>query len=192
VALIGRFLWHRLLLLTTGLGVAQVCGAATAAPEYRVKAAFIYKFATYIRWPASAGVEGTAPFVIGIIGADPFGSSLAEVVRDQTVQGRAIRIRALSRAEEALECDLVFVSPSERENLARLLAVLRSAPVLTVSDMNRFAERGGMIGLVTTEGNRVRFDINRAAIERTGLRASSQLLQLARIIDEPRQDGGHR
>jgi hypothetical protein len=189
--MIRRHLWHRLLLLTTGLGIAQVCVAA-AAPEYRVKAAFIYKFATYIRWPAAAGVEATAPFVIGVIGTDPFGSSLTEVVRDQTVQGRVIRIRALRRAEEALECNLVFVSSSELENLGPLFAVLRSAPVLTVSDMDRFAKRGGMIGLVTTEHNRVGFDINKAAIERTGLRASSQLLQLARIIDEPRANGGHR
>src|SRR6266550_7928952 len=114
-----RNLWHRLLLLITGLGVAHMCSAA-AAPEYRVKAAFIYKFATYIRWPATAGVEATAPFVIGVIGTDPFGSSLTEVVRDQTVQGRVIRIRALSRADEALDCSLLFVSSSEQENLGPL------------------------------------------------------------------------
>ncbi len=185
----GRMLGYRSLLLTAGLGVVQVCVAATA-PEYQVKAAFIYKFATYIRWPASAGTTAT-PFVIGIIGKDPFGSSLYEVVRAQTVQGRGIRIRALSRMEEVHECDLVFVCASERRNLAQIVAALRGSPVLTVGDMDRFAEQGGMIGLVTTEDNHIRFDVNRAAIDRAGLRASAQLLHLARIVDETRQEGGH-
>jgi len=179
------------LLLTAALCVAQARGSATA-PEYQVKAVFIYKFTTYIRWPAPAGTDALTPFVIGIIGKDPFGPSLNEVVRAQTVQGRVIRIRALSRVEEALECNLVFVSSSERGSLGRIFAALRGAPVLTVGDMDRFAEQGGMIGLVTTEENHIRFDINKATIERAGLKASSQLLHLARIIDEPREDGGHR
>lgn len=186
-----RILWHWPLLLTTALGIAQV-GTAATAPEYQVKAAFIYKFATYIRWPVPAGGNATRPFVIGVFGKDPFGPLLAEVVRGQTVQGRAIRIKPLSGVEEALDCDLVFVSSSERGNLGQFLSVLRGASVLTVGDMDQFAEQGGMIGLVTTEDNHIRFDINKTAIERSGLRASSQLLHLARIVDEPREDGGHR
>ncbi|HXA17433.1 MAG TPA: YfiR family protein [Thermoanaerobaculia bacterium] len=186
-----RIFWQWPLLLTTGLGIAQA-GAAATAPEYQVKAAFIYKFTTYIRWPAPVGGNAARPFVIGVIGKDPFGPLLAAVVREQSVQGRAIRVKTLSRIEEALECDLVFVSSSERGNLGQIFSLLHGASVLTVGDMDQFAEQGGMIGLVTTEDNHVRFDINRAAIERSGLRASSQLLHLARIIDEPREDGGHR
>lgn len=179
------------LLLITGLGIAQA-GAAATAPEYQVKAAFIYKFATYIRWPASVGGNATRPFVIGVFGKDPFGPLLAEVVRGQTVQGRAIHIKPLARIEEALDCDVVFVSSSERGNLGQIVSVLRGASVLTIGDMDQFAEQGGMIGLVTTEDNHIRFDINKTAIERSGLRASSQLLHLARIIEEPRETGGHR
>jgi len=179
----GRIPWRWPVLLMTGLGVAQVW--AVPAPEYRVKAAFIYKFATYIRWPPTpSGTAPTTPFLIGIIGSDPFGGSLEEVVRDQTVQGRNIRIKVLGRMEDALTCDLVFVAATERPNLARILAALRGAPVLTVSDVDDFAEQGGMIGLVTTEDNHIRFDINKVAVERAGLRASSQLLQLARIVVE--------
>jgi hypothetical protein len=185
----GHRPWHSPALLIAGLGIASLCAAAPA-PEYGVKAAFIYKFATYIRWPLSAGAAPARPFVIGVLGQDPFGSALDEVVRDQTVQGRAIRIRALSRVQDALECDVVFISASERSNVKETLALLRGAPVLTVSDLDRFAEQGGMIGLVTTEENHIRFDINKAALERTGLRVSSQLLHLARIVDEPHQERG--
>jgi hypothetical protein len=169
--------------MAAGLCIARISVAATGG-EYQVKAAFIYKFATYVRWPATAGADANAPFVIGVLGKDPFGSALNEVVRDQSVQGRAILVRRVARIEEALRCDLVFVSSSERDNLHEIFAALRGVPVLTVSDVDRFAEQGGMIGLVTTEDNHIRFNINKAAIERPGLRASSQLLHLARIVDD--------
>jgi hypothetical protein len=161
---------------------------ADIAPEYRAKAAFIYKFATYIRWPPDPAAV-SRPFVIGILGDDPFGPALPEVLRNQAVHGRAVRIRELNEVEDALECDVVFISASERAHLPRIFAVLRDAPVLTVGDMDQFAERGGVIGLTTTEDRHIRFDINKAALDQSGLRASSQLLQLARIV---RTDEGRR
>lgn len=178
-----RVLWQRSVLFTAGLCVARL-GAAATGVEYEVKAAFIYKFATYVRWPVRAGVDATTPFVIGVLGTDPFGPALSEVVRGRNVQGRVILVRSVGRGEEALRCDLVFISSSERDNLPQILAALRGAPVLTVSDLDQFAEQGGMIGLVITEDNRIRFNINKTAIERPGLRASSQLLHLARIVGE--------
>ena len=177
----GRILRHWSLVATFGLAIVPPCTAATT-PEYRVKAAFLYKFAVYIRWPPSPAAD-RAPLVIGILGDDPFGTSLADVVRGQTVHGRVIHIRTLNRAEDGRECHLVFICSSERENLGEILAVLQRAPVLTVGDMKQFAERGGMIGLTTTEDLHVRFDINQGAIETAGLRASAQLLQLGRIVD---------
>ncbi|MCU1231493.1 MAG: hypothetical protein JWO97_4377 [Acidobacteria bacterium] len=176
----AHFLVRGLLVVTIGLSSVQAFPAATA-PEYLAKAAFIYKFATYIRWPTSPAAE--TPFVIGVLGKDPFGSSLFEVVRNRTVQGRPIVVRELTRAEDAVGCDLVFISSSERDNLRKIFALLAGAPVLTVSDMDEFAELGGLIGL-TTEDRHIRFEINKGGIERAGLRASSQLLQLGRIVDE--------
>jgi hypothetical protein len=184
--LIGRWPF----LMAAGMGAACI-GAAATAPEYQIKAAFLYKFATYVRWPASSTAATAAPFVIGVIGRDPFGSALGDVVRNQQVQGRGIRIRRLRRTEEALECDLVFVGDSEQPNLGRLFALLRGAPVLTVGDMDRFAEQGGMIGLVTSEDHHIRFDINSGAIERAGLKASAQLLQLGRIVGQPPEGSHH-
>ena len=186
-----RLLWPGSLLMAAGLCIARIGAAATGA-EYQIKAAFIYKFATYVRWPATAGADVNTPFVIGVLGKDPFGPALSEVVRGQSVQGRVILIRNIGRVEEALRCDLVFVSSSERNNLQRIFAALRGVPVLTVSDLDQFAEQGGMIGLFTTEDNHIRFSINKSAIERPGLRASSQLLQLARIVGEEQADRGWR
>jgi hypothetical protein len=168
--------------VTTGRGDAT-------APEYQIKAAFIYKFATYIRWPAATSGSATAPFVIAVIGKDPFGPLLDTVVHGQSVQGKGIVIRRLTGLEEATRCDVLFVGSSERKHLRQILAALHGAPVLTIGDMDQFAELGGMINLITTEDNHIRFDINKGAIERSGLRAPSQLLRLARIV-ESRADGG--
>jgi hypothetical protein len=170
-------------LVAAGFCVAQARGHA-ATPEYQVKAAFIYKFATYIRWPATTGAA-TTPFVIGIIGKDPFGAALGDVVLGERVQGRVIEIRRLGRFDEALRCDVLFVSSSERGNLQQIFATLHDAPVLTVADMDQFAELGGMINLITTEDHQIRFDMNKGAIDRAGLKAPSQLLRLARIVDKP-------
>jgi len=176
--------WFWSVTLTAGLGVAQAMAVASA-PEYQVKAAFVFKFATYIRWPALAE-SSTAPFIIGVIGKDPFGSALDDVVNAQNVRGRSILIRKLNRPEDALRCEVLFIASSEQSNLPQILAALRGAPVLTVGDMDQFAKQGGMIGLVTTEDNLVRFEINRAALDRAGLKAPSQLLRLATLVEESR------
>ena len=94
-------------------------------------------------------------------------------------------MKRFGKVEEVADCDILFISSSERNNLQRILEVLHTAPVLTIGDMDRFAERGGMINL-TTEEKRVRFEINVEAAERAGLRPGSQLLRLARIVGESR------
>jgi hypothetical protein len=183
--------WPWTFMLAAGLCVGQARGDARA-PEYQLKAAFIYKFATYIRWPATTGADGTRPFVIGVIGNDPFGRALDAVMQGQSVQGKPIIVRRVAEMEDAPGCDVLFVSASERGHLRQIFAAVRGAPVLTVSDMDQFAELGGMINLVTTEDNHLRFDINKGAIDRAGLKAPSQLLRLARIVDELRADGAER
>ncbi|HEX9460629.1 MAG TPA: YfiR family protein [Thermoanaerobaculia bacterium] len=181
---------RRMVALAVAAGLLCAQARGNQAPEYQVKAAFIYKFATYIRWPATTGADAATPFVIGIIGKDPFGPALSDVVQGERVQGRVILIRRLGRLEEALHCDVLFVSQSERRGLPQIFAALRGAPVLTVGDMDQFAELGGMINLITTEDHQIRFDINKGAIDRAGLKAASQLLRLARIVDESRSGGG--
>ena len=164
------------------LAIAQTRGESRLS-EYEVKAAFLYKFATYVRWPPQSAAVTDAPFVIGVIGKDPFGRALDAVMKGQSVHGRAVVVKRLARPEEALRCQVVFVCSSERGALRQILGTLNGAPVLTVGDTDRFAEQGGMINL-TTEENHIRFEINKRAIDRAGLKVASQLLGLARIVDE--------
>jgi hypothetical protein len=174
-----------LTVIVTGLCIGPVRGQSTTATEYELKAAFIFNFAKYIRWPASSTAEAGKPFIIGIIGKDPFGQVLDDAMRGQRVDGRAVVVKRFVEIKESVNSDILFVASSERANLQSIFSVLRKSPVLTVSDLELFAERGGMIGLIT-EQSRVRFAINVEAFERVGLKPGSPLLRLARLVTESR------
>jgi hypothetical protein len=180
-----RIALYFLSIVAGGLCPAPVRADSTTPTEYEVKAAFIYNFAKYVRWPEASTSETRKPFVIGVIGRDPFGQALDDAIRGQSLQGRAVSVKRFGKVEEIADCDILFISSSEKNNLQRILEVLHKAPVLTIGDMDRFAERGGMINL-TTEEARVRFEINVEAAERAGLKPGSQLLRLARIVSDSR------
>jgi hypothetical protein len=166
-------------------------GAATsAAPddrlgptEYEIKAAFLLNFARFVEWPADA-LPAAAPIVFAVLGEDPFGPQLEETLRGQSVAGHSLAIRRLRDLEDLTRTQVLFVAASEDERLARILERLADVPVLVVGETPGFAARGGIIGF-RLEGNRVRFDVNLAAAERSGVRLSSRLLRLARIVREP-------
>jgi hypothetical protein len=151
--------------------------------EFDVKAAYLYNFARFVEWPAQAGAgAGVAPpFVVAVLGDDPFGSTLDETLAGKAIGERPFVVRRVSTPEAAAGAQIVFVSASERSRLPHVLRVLEQAGALTVSDLPGFAERGGMIGF-RKEGRKVRFDINPGSAERAGLTLSSQLLKLARIV----------
>jgi len=172
-----------LLLLPIAVDAAAAAASPTAPTEYEVKEAFIYNFAQYVQWPESPRIDPKRSFIIGLIGKDAFGPALDEVVSGQSIQGRPVRVTRFRRVEDIAGCDILFVAASERGNLTKIFAALNKAPVLTIGDMDHFAQLGGMINLIN-EGNRIRFEINVAAIERAGLKAGSQLLRLARIVSE--------
>jgi hypothetical protein len=154
----------------------------TASPtEYEVKAAFLYNFARFVEWPAETRHDPGAPFVIAILGRDPFGSVIDETVAGKRVAGRPIEVRRVARVDEVREAQIVYVSPSERPNMAAVLKALERPGVLTVGDTDGFATHGGAINF-TVQARRVRFEINPAVAEQAGLKMSSQLLKLATLV----------
>jgi len=154
---------------------------ATAAPagEYQIKAAYLLNFARYVEWPA-ARLPAAQALRVCVLGRDPFGGELS-ALEGRQVNGREVRVRQIEAADQAGECHVVFIADSEERRLAPMLRMLASRSLLLVSDIDGFAEAGGGIGLVTEDG-RVRFDINQASLQRDGLRASAQLLRLARSV----------
>jgi uncharacterized protein DUF4154 len=150
-----------------------------SAPEYTLKAAFLYHFTKFTRWPEGAFDDATSPFVIGVLGDDPFGPLLDQTIAGKTVQDRPLEIRRFKRIEELGRCHLLFVSASERKSLSQVFAALQGKPVLTVGDAPEFLEQGGMIGFVIRD-ERVQFEIRPERADRVGLRFSSQLLKLVK------------
>lgn len=159
---------------------------ATAQPdafqEYFVKGAFLYNFARFVEWPQKAFTSEQDPVTICILGEDPFGSALDQL-RGKTTGNRKILVRQHVNISEIDHCNILFISKSEQAKLAEILPSSHRRSMLTVSDMENFAEQGGIIGLVTVE-NKIRFEVNLDAARRANLKISSQLLKLANIVKD--------
>ena len=146
--------------------------------EYEVKATYLYNFSKFVQWPAPARQAQSEAFAICVIGEDPFGRALHATVENETVAGKRVVVRQIPVSEDAANCRILFISSSEEQQLQKVLTSLGGASVLTVSDLPKFAQHGGMVQFVL-EGNRVRFEVNSAVAERAGLRLSSELLKVA-------------
>jgi hypothetical protein len=155
--------------------------------EYEVKAALLFNFCHFVEWPASAVSNTNAPFVIGLLGADPFGSFLDNLVKNERVYGKPFEVRRYRRVEDAVEAHVLFVSKTEQARLGPILSVLKTKPILSVGDSAEpgFARRGGMVNFVVI-GRNVRFRINLEETRSAGLSLSPKLLQLAEIVHTER------
>ena len=174
--LLGTF--FRVLLLPAvwwaTLGQHEARAESAAYSEYEVKAAFLFNFIQFVKWPAALN----GPVTIGILGDDPFGGMLEKTIQGEVVNGRKLAVKRAKAAADLKGCQIVFVSNSERGNLAAILPALAAANVLTVGEQEGFVKQGGAIGF-TAGGEKVRFEINNAAAQRAGLEISARLLKLA-------------
>ena len=154
---------------------------AQPSREYQIKAVFLYNFPQFVEWPAAAFPKDASPLVIGVLGDDPFGPYLDDIVRGEQVNDRRLTVQRYDTPKDISACQILFVSRSESRNLERTLATLKGTTVLTVSDADGFAERGGMIQLVTEKG-KIHLKINVEAARASGLTISSKLLRSAQIV----------
>ncbi len=177
------------LLVSAHLVTAREGQAQDSLSEYQVKAAYLFNFLKFVEWPEEAFADPLAPIVIGIVGDDPFGDALPQVVAGKTVQGRDLVIRKYRAGEDLRGSHILFISGSEKKRLPQLLSGLHGSCVLTVADIDGFLEEGGMI-LLFSEQNRVRFAINVDAATRAKLKISSKLLSLARVAGRKGKEGG--
>lgn len=176
------------------VGLLWSCAVAlSAAPapsrEYQIKAVFLYNFVQFVEWPERAFADAGAPLRIGVLGEDPFGPALDEAVRGETVRARRLEVKRGRRLADLDDCQLVFFSRTEAWQVSAHLDRLRDHPVLTVGDSADFARRGGVIAFYP-EGKKVRFEINAARARRLGLKLSSELLELGRVVGDEAGPGG--
>jgi hypothetical protein len=164
--------------------VSAAPAGADGTPDVALKAAFLYNFAKFAEWPA---LPSTAPIALCVRGNDSIAAALAQTVRGQSVGGHALEVWRDQEEGAWRLCQLLFIADSETSRSVKALNGIKSLPVLTVSDGKGFAEAGGVIELFVEEG-RMRFVINVEAADRSGLRLSSRLLGLAKLIGKGRVD----
>ena len=162
------------------LGAAQG-RASSPSREYELKAIFLFNFSQFVSWPASTLGGGDSPFVVGVLGSDPFGDYLDATVAGERVGGHPMVVRRYRRVEDVAGCQVLFVSSSEDGNLDQILARISGQTVLTVGDAPDFSRRGGMVRFVTEQG-RIRLRIDVQAARSAGLTISSKLLRAATIV----------
>jgi hypothetical protein len=184
--LIAAIAWHAVLARTVAAAPpappAPAPAATPAAPDPNtIKAEMFWNIAKFIRWPDAAFTPTQGQLVVSIVGEDELAAVLVQSLGDRRVSGRPVFVRFVRRAQDVQDSQILYIAASERHRTVELLAALHGRPALTVSDAPGFTEQGGMVDFAS-ENQQVRFEINQQVAERAGLKISSRLLALARVV----------
>ena len=170
--------------LYTAVLAAGLCVGLTAAPqesiERAVKAAYLFNFTKFVRWPA--GVGASDQFRLCVVGDHRFAAALDDIIKGESADGRPLVRLEPTSIETARGCQILFVGSETPEHGRQLLGAVRDLPVLTVGEAPTFLEQGGTIRFVVAD-DRVRFDVSLPAASRAGVEISSKLLRVARRVD---------
>jgi YfiR/HmsC-like len=180
-----RWFFLLIAMMATALPPLEALAQSRSAGEYELKAAFLFNFAKFVEWPPGSFSGIDAPIRLCLLGADPFEGSLEQVVQDKLAGGRRLQVEHPLNASKARGCHILFVSSLEGKPDRALLHGGYGPGVLTVGETSDFTRAGGVIDFVQQQ-NRVAFEINLEAADRAGVKISSKLLSLARIVrDNP-------
>ncbi len=179
-----RPLWGRSLIAALVLFLClNLPAAARSFDEYQLKAVFLYRLSLFIKWPPKAFTAVDQPFVIGIVGDDPFGTQIDRVVENEKVGQRSIEIKRYPTLEDIhnASCQILFIGQSITGQWSELKQHLHGRPILTVSDSTDFARTGGMVN-IQTQNHRIKIQINPKETRKAGLVVSAKLLKVARQV----------
>jgi hypothetical protein len=171
----GLILWLVLLFLPRELGAAE------GFSVYQVQAAYLCNFTKHIEWPPDAFASGEAPIAIGVLGDDPFGGLLDRAVAGRSSQGRKLVVRRARDLNPLLNCQVIFISRSERGQLPAILAALRNRPILTVCNDDAVFEQGVMVKFLLVNET-VRFEVKLGPAKRAGIKLGSDILGAAKRV----------
>ena len=176
------------LILLTACSPARLPAQRDTDLEYKFKAAYLYNFLQFIEWPDTAFATNSSPVVIGIYSQDPLARELGQLVEGESINGRKIIVQNFRTTRNIRECNVIFIPESQEGQIGAILSALDDMSILTVSEVEGFAQNGGAINFYVQD-NKLRFEINPDVLKKVNLKASSRLLRLARIV-EPAGRGG--
>jgi hypothetical protein len=183
-------IWRVFIFLTLTCGSllnthSNVTAQNEGSAEYPIKLAFLYNFTKFVEWPPESFPEPSAPLAICIVGRDPFSPDLETELRARKVGDHPVDVRSLKTTDAVNACHIVFVPVTEKDHADKIMKDLQGSNTLTVGESEGFAELGGIINLVV-EGNKLHFEVNPVAADRAGVKISSKLLMMAKIVKERR------
>jgi hypothetical protein len=150
--------------------------------EYQLKAVLLYNLTQFVEWPPTAFDSPESPFVVCVLGPDPFGGVLDEAVRGERSNHRPIVIRRINRIEEASDAQVVFFSPARRREAADSLQRVRGRPLLSVGDFDGFLRVGGTVRMASTPDRKIKLRVNLENAKAIGLTMSAKLLRVCTIV----------
>jgi len=165
-----------LLLASSG---SRLASRSEASREAQLKAVFLFNFAQFTTWPPEAFADRSSPLIIGLVGLDQFGDSLEATVQDELIHGRRVRLERYRTLAEVKNWHMMYLGQADPARLDQILQATKGKPILTVSDVQTPALRGGIIIKFLIKQNKIRFVINAEAARDARLVLSSKLLQAA-------------
>lgn len=180
-----RFYWYPLWVLALityfSLSGQASYSASIDVQEYHVKVTYLLRFNKFVTYPENRFSSPHSPIHICVLGDDPFQNSLDTAAKSETAQYRSFNVSYLQNLEEVNICHTLFISSSEKDQLPTILSHIKSQPILTVSDMENFVTRGGMIQFYILD-NSVRFMIDLTTVQEANLIISSHMLSVAKVV----------
>lgn len=174
-----------LLFLSLASALTDASPPAHEPSQADVEAVYLFDFGKFVRWPAASAQE---PLNLCIAGAQRFTNSVQAIVAGEKVDGRALAVRRVLRAEDTGNCSILFIDALEKDNEEDLLAAADGKPMLTVGDAPDFLARGGMIQFMVM-AKHVRFSVNLDAVAQHHLSLSSELLKVAVYVKGKPEEG---
>ena len=151
--------------------------------EYKVKAAYLYNFTKFITWPDKVlSVSSKENLNVCILGKDPFGEAIA-LLSNKLAKGHTVIVKYIDKLKTDTQCHIAYVSRSKEKNIISIIKKLSNKNILSVSDIDGFAVKGGCISLVVLNG-KVRFNVNLQATYNADLKLSAKLLEMAKLVIE--------
>lgn len=175
------------------LALAALVGGVPAraqAPdgEAQIKAAYVYNFLKFVEWPVESFERPNDPLVVGIVGDGPMADATERLLSLQQVGERPVVVRHVKWDKPLAGVHAVVVTETDVKKLRRVLEAASLGHILSIGEGAAFASTGGVIGLVI-EGRKVRFDIDLDVANTTGLKVSSKLLALTRVVHSDKLKG---
>jgi len=159
-------------------------GQQAMLSDQQLRAAFVLNFIRYTDWPERSFAAADSPLALCVLGGEASAASMSGIA-GKLIRGHPLQVRTATTIEEVRACHVLFIPEPDSRRFVGTLRAIQSQPVLTISEAEGFIDAGGMIGLVHFD-NRLQFEVNLGVVQQAQLKASSQLLRLARNIIEAR------